>query len=219
MSHPASPYNPLIEKRNAAAETLNRRRRTLSEFSVKLAEERHAFFDRLALLAAGALTFSVTLIAHPVPPHALRLFILYGAWIALLIGLGGCLVRNYTNQSHRFFSVGSNRAESEVALIDADTETVTAMAPLIKYEDATEPFDKERELRINKENRDVWQAEFERTKRKAELHWKFAEFAERAAIICVIVGFLLLIIFAVVNTYRQPDGGAGQVHTSFLRGL
>jgi hypothetical protein len=195
------PHNPLVEKRNAAGETLDRRRRTAAEFSAKLADERVAFFDRLALLAAGALTFSVTLLGHISQPHPHRLFVLFAAWLLLLLGLGCCLVRNYSNQSHRFYKVGSNRAESEVSVIDADSELVAAMAGSIKYMDAFEPFDKDRELKINRENRELWQKEFERTKQKADTHWKLSQWAEWVAGVGILVGFLLLIVFAVVSTY------------------
>lgn len=199
----STPHNPLVEKRNAAGETLDRRRRTAAEFSVKLADDRIAFFDRLALLSAGALTFSVTLLGHTSQPHPHRLFVLYAAWLFLLLSLCSCLLRNYSNQAHRFYQVGSNRAESEVALFDADSEVVAAMAGQIAYSDASEPFDKDRELKINRENREVWQKEFERTKKKAEAHWKVSQWAERVAGVSILIGFLLLIAFAVVSTSFQ----------------
>jgi hypothetical protein len=202
-NNPDIPHNPLIEKRKAAAETLNRRQRKAAEFAAKLADDRCAFFDRLALLAAGALTFSVTLLGHTSQPHPHRLFVLYVAWLLLLLSLGSCLLRNYSNQAHRFYSVGTNRAESEVAVIDADTEAVAALSGWIKYADAAEPFDKDRELRINRENREVWQQEFERNKKKAESHWKLSEAAEWTAGVSMLLGFLLLIAFAVVSTYLQ----------------
>jgi hypothetical protein len=199
----STPHNPLVEKRNAAAERLNRRRRTAADFSVKLADDRIAFFDRLALLAAGALTFSVTLIGHTNQSHPHRLFLLYAAWLLLLLSLGSCLLRNYSNQAHRFYKVGSDMAESEVSVIEADSEVVAAMAGQIGYSDAAEPFDKDRELKINRENREVWQKEFERTKKKADTHWKLSQWAERVAGVSILVGFLLLIAFAVVSTYFQ----------------
>jgi hypothetical protein len=199
----STPHNPLVEKRNAAGETLDRRRRTAAEFSAKLADDRVAFFDRLALLAAGALTFSVTLLGHTSQTHPHRLFVLYAAWLLLLLSLGSCLLRNYSNQAHRFYQVGSNRAESEVSLLDADSAVVDAMAGSIKYSDASEPFDKDRELKINRENREVWQKEFERTKKKADTHWKLTQWAERIAGVSILAGFLLLIAFAVVSTYFQ----------------
>jgi hypothetical protein len=198
-----TPHNPLIEKRKAAAEKLNRRRRTQANFSVKLAEERSAFFDRLSVLAAGALTFSVTLLGHPSQLHAHRFFVLYAAWMLLLAALGSCLVRNYFNQGHRFYSVGSNRAESEVEVIDADSDAVTAFVGSLMYDDAAEPFDSNRELRINRENRVMWQEAWETNKRKADSHWKISEAAEKTACVTMILGFLLLIVFAVANTYLQ----------------
>ena len=199
----STPHNPLVEKRNAAGQTLDRRRRTAAEFSAKLADDRVAFFDRLALLAAGALTFSVTLLGHTSQPHSHRLFLLYAAWLLLLLSLCSCLLRNYSNQAHRFYQAGSNSAESEVSVIDADSEVVAAMAGSIQYMDASEPFDKDRELRINRENREVWQKEFDRRKKKAETHWKINLWAERIAGVSILAGFLLLIAFAVVSTYFQ----------------
>jgi len=90
-----------------------------------------------------------------------------------------------------------------VALFDADSEVVAAMAGQIAYSDASEPFDKDRELKINRENREVWQKEFERTKKKAEAHWKVSQWAERVAGVSILIGFLLLIAFAVVSTSFQ----------------
>jgi len=197
------PHNPHIARRQAAAEKLNRRRRTQADFSVTLAKERSKFFDRLSVLAAGALTFSVTLLGHPTQPHVYRLFILYAAWLSLLTALGCCLVRNYFNQGHRFYSVGSNRAEAEVQTIDADSDAVTALAGSIIYDDAAEPFDADRELRINRENRVVWQEAWETNKKKAETNWKVSIAAEKTACVAMILGFLLLIVFAFVNTYFQ----------------
>jgi hypothetical protein len=197
----STPHNPLVERRNAAAEKLNRRRQTAVETSVKTAEESNAFFDKLAVLSAGALTFSVTFLSRPAQAHW-QLFILYAAWVLLLIALASCLVRNYSNIGHRFYKVVSDRAESEVALIDADSEVVSAMAELLKYDDAAEPFDKDRELKINRENREVWHKEFERAKKHADVRWKVHGIAERAAGLGACLGFLLLIVFAILNTYR-----------------
>lgn len=191
-------HNPLIEKRKAAAETLNRKRRTASETSVKIAEETSAFFDRLALLNGGALTFSVTLLSHPTESRS-QLFILYAAWILLLVALAACLARNYSNMGHRFYGAASNRVESELALIDADSQVMEAMSNSLVYEDAAEPFDKERELRINRENREVWQKELERTKKQAGIRWKLSEIAEWTAGVSMCLGFLLLIVFAICN--------------------
>jgi hypothetical protein len=196
---PEPPHNPLIAKRNAAAETLNRRRRTASETSVKITEESNAFFDRLAVLNAGALTFSVTLLGHPTQTNS-RFYILYGAWILLLIALASCLVRNYSNIGHRFYSSVSNRAEAEIALIDADSEAVDSLSGFIKYDDAAEPFNKERELKINRENREVWQEELERVKKQIRIRWRVHGIAEWTAAVSMCLGLLLLIIFAICNT-------------------
>lgn len=197
---PVVPHNPLVERRNAAAEALNHRRRAATEFAAKLADDRCAFFDKLAVLAAGALTFSVTLIGHVSQPHPQRLFILYAAWLSLLIALGACLVRNYSNQSHRFYSVGTNRAKSEIEFFEADSDAVKHLSGKIAYADAPEPFDEDREAKINKENREVWQRELERIKKKAEFHWKLSETAEVLACVSMLVGFFLLIAFAMLTT-------------------
>jgi hypothetical protein len=169
--------------------------------SLKIAEETIGFFDKLAILNAGALTFSVTLLNHATQARW-QLFIVYAAWIFLLVALASCLIRNYSNMGHRFYKMGSDQAEAEVALLDADSEAVSALAGFIRYEDAAEPFDAARELRINRENRDVWQKEFEGRKANAEVRWKLHVIAEWAAGISMCLGFLLLITFAVVNTYH-----------------
>jgi hypothetical protein len=205
-----STNNPVVAKRNSAGATLDRRRRTAAEMSVKIAEESSGFFDKLAVLNAGALTFSVTLLSRQTQPHW-QLFILYAAWVLLLVALASCLLRNYANLGHRFFSVGSNRAESEVALIDADTEAVKALAGSLQYEDSVEPFDQVRELRINLENREAWQNEFERTKRRATFLWKVHQVTQWSAGLGMLLGFFLLIIFAILNTYGSNEPHAGSI--------
>jgi hypothetical protein len=109
----------------------------------------------------------------------------------------------FANHGHRFYKVGADRAEAEVAPLDADIEVVSAMAQSIKYADALEPFDKERELKINQENRAVWQAEFQRTSKIAKRLWKLHEAVEWVAGVSLFLGFMLLMIFAVYNTYVQ----------------
>ena len=71
---PNQPFDPLVAKRNDVAAKLNRRRKSITDISVKVSEERNDFFDRLAILNAGALTFSVTLLNISTPaarPHIL----------------------------------------------------------------------------------------------------------------------------------------------------
>lgn len=97
--------------------------------------------------------------------------------------------------------MGSKMAASEVQVIDADTEAVAGLAGSIKYDDAAEAFDTERELRINRENREVWKRELDRNETKAGTQWKLSRAAEWTACVSMFVGFLLLIAFAIVNTY------------------
>ncbi len=201
MSIPSGlPYDPLIEKRNAIAETLNRRRQTASEASRKVAEDRNAFFDRLAFLNAGALTFSVTLLGTSVRQHPQSLLLLYVAWASLLIALFACLVRNLSHQGYLFSDAASKKAESEIAYIDVDTEIVSTKSALISYADSSESFDKERELKVNKENREAWQSVFARMRKKEERNWRLVVATEWIAGIAMLVGFLLLVVFAITNS-------------------
>ncbi len=195
---PGLPFDPLIEKRKSIAETLNRRRQTASETSKKVAEDRNAFFDRLAVLNAGALTFSVTLLGTSVRQHPNSLLLLYVAWASLLIALFACLLRNLTHQGYLFSDAASKRGESEIAYIEVDSEIVSAKS--IVYADSAEPFDKERELRINKENREVWQKELTRMQKKTERNWRLVVASEWIAGIAMLLGFVLLIVFAVANS-------------------
>src|SRR5580658_7899718 len=94
---PTSQHDPLATKVAAVAEKLNRRRMNARETSIEVNAQRSKFFDRLAVLNAGALTFSVTLLnvsslnAAIYPPI---LLFLYAAWACLLIALLACLLRN-----------------------------------------------------------------------------------------------------------------------------
>ena len=195
---PGLPYDPLVEKRKAKAETLNRQRQRASETSIKVAEDRNSFFDRLAILNAGALTFSVTLLGHSVQLQPHKILLLHAAWVSLLIALGACLVRNFSHQGYQFSDAATKRAESEIAYIDVDSEIVSTKP--IAYADSAGPFDKERELRINKENREVWQKELTRLQPEVERHWRLVISAEWIAGIAMLAGFLLLIVFAVANS-------------------
>jgi hypothetical protein len=197
------PHNPLIEKVNAATEKVNRRRQRAAETSAKVADDLNMYFDRLALLAAGALTFSVTLLGQPTHPHSHRFFIIYAAWGCLLISLGSSLLRVFSNIGHRFYRVGAGRAEAEVEYIDADTEAVDKMDHALKYADATEPFDKKRELKINENNRAVWKTEQKRTEKIAARLWRLAVAAQWTTGVSLFLGFLLLMSFAVYNTYSR----------------
>jgi uncharacterized integral membrane protein len=199
---PGPLHDPLVEKRTAIAETLNRRRQTASETSKKVAEDRNAFFDRLALLNAGALTFSVTLLGTSVRQHPQSLLLLYVAWASLLVALFACLLRNLSHQGYVFSDAAAKRAESEIAYIEVDSEIVSTKS--IVYADSAEPFDKERELKINKENREVWQKELTRIQKKAERNWQLVVATEWIARIAMLLGFVLLIVFAVANSSGAP---------------
>ncbi|SRR6266478_676916 len=198
------PHDPLIEKRSSVAETLNRRRRTASEASTKVAADRNAFFDKLAVLNAGALTFSVTLLGRSVQSDPHKMLLLYAAWVSLLIALGACLIRNFSHQGYQFWDAASKRAESEIAYIDVDTEMVSTK-PII-YADSPEPFDKERELRINRENREVWQKELTKLHPRTARSWRLVVATEWIAGITMFAGFLLLIVFAVYANSSVPAG-------------
>jgi hypothetical protein len=176
---PNLPHDPLREKLAAAAETLNRKRHTASETANRIAEERNAFFDKLAVLNAGALTFSVTLLNHSVKQSIGTLFLLFLAWMFLLIALGACLGRNLFHQRYRFSDVASRRAESEISFVEADSEFVLNRN-IISYADSTEPFDKDREITINKQNSAVWQAELDRHKPKVDRNWRWVVVTEGA---------------------------------------
>jgi hypothetical protein len=192
------PHDPLRAKHEAAAETLSRRRKAASETSQKIAEERNAFFDKLAFLNAGALTFSVTLLGHPDRQSLFTLCGLYAAWGFLLIALAACLIRNFCHQGYRFSEIVAKRMESEILFIDADKDILSTFPAV--YADSPEPFDKERELKVNKLNRDKWQRELDNFKPKVERHWRTVVVTEWLAGICMLAGFLLLITFAIFST-------------------
>jgi hypothetical protein len=143
-------HDPFQTKLNSVAQLLDARRKKASEVSEKVTEQRSAYFDKLAILNAGALTFSVTLLGpnSPIAPaHHGFLFILYAAWVALLIALGGCLVRNISHQGYYYYEVLSDRMESEASYADADRELIEAKsktAPGMIYADSSEPYDAEK---------------------------------------------------------------------------
>jgi hypothetical protein len=194
-----SAQDPLVTKVQDLAQKLNRRRRTASETSEKLIGERSAFFDRLALLNAGALTFSVTLFASFSSKNPKGIFSLRAAWICLLIALAACLVRNLTHQHYRFSHAAAELARAEVNYIDVDHEVFTTRS--VAYSDYSEPFDKEREIKINRSNRAKWEESLEKMEAQRDRHWKLVRISEWTAAASMSAGFLLLIVFATVNTH------------------
>src|ERR1019366_1131160 len=117
--------DPLRARVDAAAETLNRRRQAATEVSKTIADERNEFFHKLAVLNAGALTFSVTLLVHPVRQSLWMHYFLYAAWLLLLIALGACLLRNLHHQGYRLSDAVADNAESEISYIDASTDFIS----------------------------------------------------------------------------------------------
>lgn len=208
---PMSVQDPLETKVRDLAEKLNRRRRTASETSEKVLEERSAFFDRLALLSAGALTFSVTLFTSFSSKNPKGIFSLRAAWICLLTALTACLVRNLTHQHYRFSHVVAERAKAEVRYIDVDDEVISTKP--VAYSDSSEPFDKQREIQINRSNRVIWQQELEKWETQRERHWKLVRICEWVAAISMSVGFVLLIVFATVNTNSRVIGSPAPTRT------
>lgn len=191
--------DPLFEKQKGAAETLDRRRKVAHDVSVRVAADRSDFFYRLSLLSGGALTFSVAWLGYFAPLTTCRLMLIYASWLFLLTSLCACLIRNLSHQGYLFADVASKRIESEIAYIDVDSELITTH--VVAYSESSENFDRHRELRINKENRELWQEELKKHQPFVDRYWKRVKLMEGLATSCVFVGFLLLIIFAVVNSY------------------
>jgi uncharacterized integral membrane protein len=196
-------HDPLRTKVQDLAQKLNRRRRTASETSEKIIQERNAFFDRLALLNAGALTFSVTLFASLSAKNPRGLFFLQSAWIGLLIALAACLVRNLSHQHYRFSRVAASLARTEVDYIDVDHEAISSR--VVAYSDSSEPFDQQREVTINRANRAKWQQQLTEMETAAERHFTLARICEWIAAVSMTTAFLFLVMFAMVNTHAQPD--------------
>lgn len=194
------PYDPLAEKHRAATEKVNRRRKTASEVSTQIIEERTAFFDKLAILNAGALTFSVTLLNRSNPPHSRILFLLYAAWMSLLVALASCLIRNISHQGYRYSDAIADTQASEIDYIDVNNEILEAKAGSIVYSDSAEPFDPVREKKMAEGNRNLLQQELSRSQTRLKRYWKTVRVGEWAAAISMLVGFLLLIVFAVFDT-------------------
>lgn len=200
----ASTFDPLVNKANTAAEKRPRRRKNAGEVSVAINEKRTAFFDRLALLNAGALTFSVTLlspITKDVPTFPPILYLVYGAWVCLLLALASCLLRNLGQMNYHYFDAVMKMQESEIEYIDADTEAISAKGTKIIYSDSTDKFDTERELKINNDNRESFKEGLEESKKLADRGWNMRKVTEWTAAIFMTLGFLLLVVFAILKTY------------------
>jgi len=189
-------HNPLFEKVKNTAAKLNRRRQTASDTSKQIVARREAFFDRLALMNASALTFSVTL-AGRMGSNAHFPKTLFGAWGFLLLAAGACLVRNLSHQHYQMADALANMAESEVAYIDVDHQVISTEN--IMYSDSTEPFDQSREIILNRSNREIWKKTLETQQRTATRHWGIVHAAEWVAGSAMLLGFGFLITFALRN--------------------
>ena len=192
----STPHNPLLEKAKNTAEKLNRRRKAASETSKEIVARREAFFDRLALMNVGALTFSVTLLGR-MGRNAHLPKTLFGAWGLLLLAAGACLVRNLSHQHYQMADAMANMAESEIAYIDVDHEVISTQN--VMYADSPEPFNQEREVSLNKKNRDIWKKTLEKQNRRVSRSWGILATAEWVAGIAMLSGFALLVTFALRN--------------------
>jgi thiol:disulfide interchange protein len=189
-------HNPLFEKVKNTAAKLNRRRQTASDTSKAIVARREAFFDRLALMNVGALTFSVTL-AGRMGNNTHLPKTLFGAWGFLLLAAGACLVRNLSHQHYQMADALTNMAESEVAYIDVDHEVISTEN--VMYADSTEQFDQNREVTLNRANREIWKKTLETQQRAATRHWGIVHTAEWVAGSAMLLGFAFLITFALRN--------------------
>jgi hypothetical protein len=192
----ATIQDPLYEKAKNETARLQRRRQAAHDLSKEIITRRETFFDKLALLNAGALTFSATLLTK-LGATLHYPFFLQIAWGSLLIAIGACLIRNLTHQHYQMADTFGDMAESEIAYIDIDHEVVTTRNVI--YSDSSEPFDKLRELSLNRSNREKWKKTLDRERSKAERHWRILRGAEWAAAISMFVGFLFLVAFATCN--------------------
>lgn len=189
-------HNPLFEKVKITAAKLNRRRQTASDTSKEIVARREAFFDRLALMNVGALTFSVTL-AGRMGNNAHLPKTLFGAWGFLLLAAGACLVRNLSHQHYQMADALTNMAESEVAYIDVDHEVISTGN--VVYADSAEQFDQNREITMNRANREIWKKTLETQQRAATRNWGIVHTAEWVAGSAMLLGFGFLITFALRN--------------------
>jgi hypothetical protein len=191
-------HDPLLQKRKDEADKLNRRRRRAHDISKQVSKRREGFFNRLALLNAGALTFSVTLLSQMGPhQNGAYKWLLHGAWGLLLIALGACLVRNLSHQHYEFAETAALWAESEIGFIEADREAVTSRG--VAYSDSSEPFELNRELQIYSSNQQKWQKDQSKQKRLANIYWRLVRFAEWTAAVTMFGGFLAMVLFAVLS--------------------
>jgi len=116
-----------------------------------------------------------------------------------LIALATCLVRNLTHQHYRISHAVAELARAEVSYIDVDYEAISTR--VVAYSDSSEPFDMQREIKLNRSNRAKWQESLETMETKRERHWKVAMISEWVAAVSMSTGFLLLITFAIINTH------------------
>ncbi len=190
--------DPLYEKHKTEGERLNRRRKAASETSKEIVVRREAFFDRLALLNTGALTFSVTLLGSLAAKNPHGKYLLFAAWLLLLLAVGACLMRNLSHQHYQLADAMTEMAESEIAYIDAAHALMTERN-IAAYSDSTEPYDKPKEIALNRSNRDVWSKSLDEQQRKSTWHWRIVHGSEWTAGIAMILGLALLVIFAIRN--------------------
>lgn len=189
-------HNPLAEKVKNTAEKLNRRRQGASETSKQIVARREAFFDRLALMNVGALTFSVTL-AGRLGANAHFPRTLFFAWGFLLLAVGACLIRNLSHQHYQMAEAVAKMAEAEVAYIDVDHEVIGTGNVI--YSDSAEAFDQNREIALNRSNREVWKKTLETQRNRVSRHWYIVIGAEWTAGSSMLAGFGFLIAFALRN--------------------
>ena len=201
-----SSHNPLQTKVQNLTEKLNRSRLSASETSETLIRERNAFFDRLALLNAGALTFSVTLFASLSLKNPRSLIFVHTAWISLLIAVAACLIRNLVHQHYRSSFASASLASAEVAYLDAYFEVISTQ--VVAYSDSSERFDKDREIKLNRESREKWKKKLAEWETLRDRHWGLVRVTEWVAAVSMLAGFLLLIIFAIVNTHSTARNSA-----------
>lgn len=91
----------------------------------------------------------------------------------------------------------TNMAESEVAYIDVDHEVISTEN--VMYADSTEQFDQNREVTLNRANREIWKKTLETQQRAATRHWGIVHTAEWVAGSAMLLGFAFLITFALRN--------------------
>ncbi len=189
-------HNPLFEKVKNTAAKLDRRRQAARETSKQIVARREAFFDRLALMNVGALTFSVTL-AGRLGTSAHFPKTLFCAWGFLLIAAGACLLRNLSHQHYQLADAMTDMAESEIDYIDVGQEVIKTENVI--YSDSPEPYDQNRELALHGSNREVWKKAHAKYQRTNTRNWKIVIGSEWTAAIAMLLGFAFLIVFALRN--------------------